>query len=252
MIKELQKLGLNFYESKALDKLIIEDLTAKELSKKADIPYGKTHSLLLGLKEKDLISSTQKRPQKYFVENVSLMINSLLSKKINEDQQIVDKLQKKATQIDVEKQKQTYFFEIGTDNEDNKELQMKVFNEAQKEVCQILNVIHKPHSNRAKKEMWENAIVDAVNKGVKFREIYPVDSELPLILKKLVEEKPEMFQIRRLDTSMARVDIVDNKIALVKVNYTDPLLFGGVFLIRNRKLANNLQNIFEDLWKKAE
>ena len=129
---------------------------------------------------------------------------------------------------------------------------MRCFNEAEEEVCQILNIYHKPKTNRKNKTLWENAIVDAVNRGVVFRAVYPKKTVLPEILEKLSTDNPDMFQVRRIDTDFIRCDIIDSKKVLIKIVWEDPILFGGVIFIENKELAENLKNIFEEIWERGE
>jgi hypothetical protein len=88
-----------------------------------------------------------------------------------------------------------------------------------------------------------------VKRGVVFRAIYPKAAILPDILKKLNKNKPDYFQVKRLDTDYVRCDIIDRKKVLLKLVQQDPLQFGGILFVENEKFAENLVNVFNALWE---
>lgn len=252
MFEELKSLGLDNYESKALNSLLKEQLNLKELSKKSEIPFGKVYSVVKSLKEKGFVKETNSRPKLIYVENASEVLAMLINEKQRKERLLIDNLRQKATEIDKQKGKHTPFFQIGTSVEDNKKIQLRTFVEAEKEVLQILNIHHKPKSNRESKTIWEKEINDAVNRGVIFKSLYPKKIILPKILMNLNKKYPNKFQVRRFDTDFTRCDIIDNKKVLIKLVQEDPMQFGGVLFIENEKLAENLKRIFYELWRQAE
>ncbi len=249
MLKEFQELGLSYYESKLLDAVLKEKLSVRELCKKARIPLGKVYSIIKSLREKDLIEETESRPKEIYVLSASVILNKLIKKKERKDESLLAELRYLASQVDSFKKQPSKFFEIGTNIEDNKRIQLRSFVEAEKEVCQILNTHHKPQSNRESKTIWEREIERAVMRGVIFRVIYPKSVVVPKILRKLPKEK---FKMKRLDTSFIRCDIIDKKRVLIKLVHEDAVAFGGIIFIENEKLAKNLQSIFEEFWEQAE
>ncbi len=252
MIEELKHLGLSNYESKAVFLLMKEKLNLRELSKKANIPFGKVYSVVKSLKEKGFILETNSRPKLVYVENASEIIGRLIKEKQEKDKAVLEKLREVSTIIDKERGKETKFFQIGTTVQENKEIQLRTFKEAENEVLQILNTHHKPQSNRESKTLWEKEIEKAVKKGILFKAIYPKNAILPLILQRLNKKHPNKFQIKKLDTDFIRCDIVDGKKVLLKLVQEDPLQFGGILFIENERLAENLTKIFNEMWEQAE
>jgi len=252
MIEELKKLGLSHYEGKIVEILIKEKTNLRELSKKAEVPFGKVYSIVKDLKEKGIVKESVSRPKLVYIDNVSEVISKLIAEKKNREQNIFERLREIATGIDNERGRETRFFEIGTTVEDNKRIQLRSFAEAEDEILMILNIYHKPKSNRRAKTIWEKAIVDAVRRGVVFKCIYPRETILPIILQKLNKQNPDKFQVKRFDTDFVRCDIVDGKKVLLKLVQTDPLQFGGILFIENEKLAENLTRIFYEFWEHAE
>jgi sugar-specific transcriptional regulator TrmB len=257
--------GFNYYEDKALEAVIRESLTVKELIKKTNIPPGKVYSVLKSLSKRGIISVSSSRPQKYYIEAPAKLLSSLIEQKQSLDEDIISKARLLASSIP--KNEKDYFIKIGTTREDNKEIQLKIFRDAKVEVLQILNSLHKPEMNRAQKEEWENAIKDAINRGVKFRALYHTSTKIPENILKLADNKRQSealsisdkseklagrFEIRRTTNDTYRIDIVDNKKVLLKIVYDDPLIFGGLIFVENEKLAKNLKLLFEDMWKKAK
>ncbi len=251
MLKELQEIGLSYYESKAVQLLLSSKFSMKELSKKAAIPYGKIFSICNSLQKRGIIQLSEERPKKAFIEQPSEIFSRLITEKQNKNEESLAKLRKMITEVEVSKTKHSNFFDIGTTAEDNQRIQLRTFQEANEEVCQILNVHHKPKMNRRSKTLWEKEIAKAVERGVAFRAIYPKNIILPNLLARLHKEQPRTFQVKRLDTDFPRCDIIDGKNILLKLVHEDPLHFGGVFFIEDEKLARNLQAIFEHFWEEA-
>lgn len=251
MEKEFKELGLNHYESKALTLLINKSLTLKKLSDGAEIPFGKVYSVVKNLKEKNLVKENNSRPKLVYVDDASEVVSKLINQKKEKENKLYGKTREFASKSDLSKNKKTRFFQIGTTVEENKEIQLRSFDEAKNEVLQILNIHHKPKSNRKSKTLWEKAISDAINRGVVFKAIYPKNLELPKNIQKLNKKYPEYFQIKRIDTDFTRCDIIDNDKVMIKLVQKDPLQFGGIFFIENEKLNKNLRNIFYELWNNA-
>ncbi|MEK6898156.1 MAG: helix-turn-helix domain-containing protein [Nanoarchaeota archaeon] len=169
MIEELKFLGLGYYESKALEILLKQKLSLKELSKKSGIPFGKVYSVVKEIKKKGFVKETDTRPKLIYVENASDVLSKLIDEKQNKENLLIENVRKIAVEIDREKGRETKFFQIGTTQEENKKIQLRSFNEAKKEVLQILNIYHKPDSNRENKTLWERAIINATERGVIFK-----------------------------------------------------------------------------------
>jgi sugar-specific transcriptional regulator TrmB len=233
MEKEIKELGLDNYESRAFAILLIERLNIRQISKKANIPFGKVYSVIKSLKKKNLVSETDSRPKLVYVDNPSEKIQGLLNRKNESDKILHEKIIQKIANLENKKDNQSSFFEIGTTNDKNRDLQLRTFNEAKDEILQIINVHHKPKSNREIKTEWEKSIVKATERGVVLKSIYPNDIELPAILNSLNKKHPEKFQIRRFNTDFTRCDIIDSNKVMIKLIHQDPLQFGGILFIEN-------------------
>jgi len=252
MIEELKDLGLTHYESKAFRILLKEKLNLSDLSKKSGVPFGKIYSVVKSLKEKGLVEETNSRPKLIYVENASDVISKLIKEKQNMQTAIIEKIKELATEIDKSKGKTTKFFQIGTTVQDNREIQLRSFIEAEKEVLQILNIHHKPKSNRESKTLWEKEIEKAVKRGVVFKAIYPKNVVLPKILQAVHKKNPDKFQIKKFDTNFTRCDVIDGKKVLIKLVHQDAIQYGGVLFIENERLAKNLIKIFNEMWSQAD
>lgn len=228
--------------------MLKERISLRELSKKSGIPFGKIYSVVKSLKEKGIADETNSRPKLVFVDNASEVIGRLIKGKQEKEANAVEKLKEIASQIDKGRGKNPKFFQIGTTVNENRDIQLRTFREAEKEVLQILNIHHKPQSNRESKTVWEKEIEKSVSRGVVFKAIYPKDTELPHLIEKLNRKNPDKFQIRRFDTDFIRCDIIDRKKVLIKLVHKDPLQFGGVLFIENERLAENLAKIFNEMW----
>jgi len=252
VITELQQLGLSYYEAKALVVLFSERFTLKELSKKAKIPYGKIYSVTKALAARGYLEQSATRPKLISARNASDIMMALIKQKQSSTETLFQQVREHATLLDKQEKRSTKFFEIGSTLEDNKRIQLRIFQESQKEILQILNNYHKPKSNRESKGVWEEAIVAAVHRGVRIKALYPVSTVLPTILEKLHQQHPDKFQVRRFDTFFSRCDIADGNKVLIKIVYDDPIHFGGVIYVEHEQLARNLTAIFHRFWKEAE
>jgi len=251
MIEEFKSLGFENYEAKALEVLLKGRLSVKELSKKTNIPFGKIYSIIKKLKERGFVSETNSRPKLVYVENASEIIDRLIKNKQEKDRQLNDRLREIANEVDKGHSKESKFFEVGITQEENKKIQLRSFSESKKEILQIINIHHKPKSNRKNKIMWEKEIEKAVLRGILFKSIYPRDAVLPPILEKLNKKHPEKFQVKRFDTDFIRCDIIDEEKILLKIVNEDFGRFGGILFFENEKFAKNLREIFNDIWEES-
>ena len=252
MEKELKAIGLGNYESKVLSLLFSKKLTAREISKEARVPFGKVYSVIKELKKTGAGKETNSRPKCFYVENPSEIISRLINERKEHEQLLMDCLRQKISLVDKAAGKQSHFFQIGTSIDDNKAIQLRTFKEAKNSVLQILNVYHKPRSNRESKDVWEKEIIRAIQRGVIFKAIYPRKTELPLMIRNLNKQQPQKFQIRRFDTDFVRCDVIDDNKVLIKLVHTDPLQFGGVLFIESEKLNEKIKKIFYQFWEQAK
>jgi sugar-specific transcriptional regulator TrmB len=248
-MKELESVGLSYYESRAVDALLKGGMTAKQLSRIAKIPAGKVYHVVKTLKQKGIIQETDSRPKNIFIPYPGKTIASLIEQKTRSDEDTYRRLRMHISEACSQKTASAPFFQLGTTLEDNTELQMRSFNEAKKEVCQILNIHHRPGSNRTSKSLWEKEIKAAVERGVVFRCIYPTDSALPDLLTSIPKNS---FLVRKLDTDFIRCDIIDRRKVLLKLVQSDPINFGGIIFLEDERFAKNLQKVFEQFWLEAK
>ncbi|MCX6750483.1 MAG: hypothetical protein NTZ83_03425, partial [Candidatus Pacearchaeota archaeon] len=171
MIEELTAVGLEYYEAKALTVLLKDKMSLNDISKKSGIPFGKVYSVIKKLKERGVVSETNSRPKLVYVENASEVIGKLIREKQEKEKELNEKLRNIATEFDNSKNKSTKFLNIGINQEENRQIQMRSFAEAKEEVLQIINIHHKPKSNRESKTIWEKEIERAVLRGVVFKSI---------------------------------------------------------------------------------
>lgn len=233
-LKYLQQLGLSYYESRALEILLKEKLTPKALCKKANIPPGKVYSIIHQLYEKGFVVETDSRPKELYVFDPEKVIAKLIDKRQRDDEALFSEIRSVAADIVASAKQPSHFFQLGITLEENREIQLRTFHEAKTEVCQILSVHHKPNTNRNSKTLWEEEIINAIQRGVIFRAIYSKKAILPSLLAKLPANK---FQVRRMDTDFVRCDIVDKKKVLLKLVHQDPIAFGGVIFLENERFA---------------
>lgn len=249
MIDELKNLGLDHYEAKALSHLFNSKLTLRELSDKAGIPFGKVYSVVKALRERGIVLENNSRPKLIYVDNVSEVVSRLIEEKQKKEEESFSKLREIAIKTDKLKKNRSKFLEIGIENEERKEIQLRIFREAEKEVLQIFNMHHNPGLNRKRKVLYEKEIEENIERGVNFRTIYPREADLPESLTKLNRKFPSKFRVKRFNTDFVRCDIVDETKVLIKLTQKDVLASGGVIFIEDERFAQNLKDIFDALWE---
>ena len=252
MIEQLKQLGLSHYESKVLEILLKEQLPIRELSKKSDVPFGKIYSIIKSLKQRNIVKETNSRPKLVYVENASEVISDLIKEKQEKEKLLLNNLRELTTEIDKERKRETRFFQIGITPEERREIQLRTWREAEEEVLQILNIHHNPKINRQGKRIYEKEIEKAIQRGIKFKYLFPENKELPKILKKLNKKYPEDFQVKKLNTDFPRCDIIDRRKVLIKLVHQDIANSGGSIFIEHEKLAENLVEIFSEFWEQAD
>jgi sugar-specific transcriptional regulator TrmB len=220
----------------------------KQLSRQAGIPFGKVYSVIAALRQKGLVAETPGRPKQVHVPDAQAVLARLIEQRQRQDDALYAELRALGSELATAQSRPSRFLQLGTTVAENRELQLRAFTEAEREVCQVLNVHHKPKSNRASKTPWEREIGNAIRRGVAFRAIYPCSVTLPPLLARLPEDR---FQVRRLDTGFTRCDIIDGRKVLLKLVHPDPLAFGGAVFIEDGKFARNLQGVFETFWEQA-
>jgi len=251
MIEELKSLGLGHYEAKALEILFKERVSLRELSKKSNIPFGKVYSVVKELKKIGIVLETNSRPKLVYVDDASDIISKLLKEKNEKEKALNDRLREIAMSIDKERNKPSKFFELGISGEERKKIQLRMFNEAEEEILQILNIHHNPSINRQSKNEYEKAHERSVKRGVKTMAIYPKEVILPRILEKLSKKYPDNFQVKRFNTDFPRCDIIDGKKVLIKLAHEDLASPGGTIFFENERFAQNLVKIFSQYWEEA-
>ncbi|MFH1915808.1 MAG: helix-turn-helix domain-containing protein [Nanoarchaeota archaeon] len=248
----LVRMGLEKYASRAISVLLKEELTLKALSRKAKIPYGKVYSIVKNLKMQGLVQETADRPKKVYISDSRESLQLLFDEKIAGEQLMREQLTRIVSEIEVSQNRIPGFFQIGTTNKENREIQLAAFRQARKEVLQIINIHHRPLSNRLAKTTWEEEILASIKRGVSYKAIYPVSCVLPKILVQVQQKYPKEFIVQRKNTNFMRCDIIDKDFVLLKLVHEDPLQFGGILLIRNEHLNENLRRVFQVLWAAVE
>jgi sugar-specific transcriptional regulator TrmB len=246
----LMSWGMERYESRAIIHLLKEELTLKELCKKADIPYGKVYSVVKKLKERGIVNESSSWPKKVFIADPSGTMRKIIDMKMEKEQADREKITRLVSEIEIARSMTPGLFQIGTTNEENEKIQLEAFRMARKEMLQIFNVHHRPKSNRRAKSLWEKEIVSLLKKGIMFKAIYPPGSSLPPILED-ARRTYSNFSVRYKHIDFVSCDIIDSHSVLLKLVNEDPILFGGVLLIRSERLNGNLRKVFESFWEGA-
>lgn len=244
----LRTCGLSYYESRAVAVLFEGPAELRALSRRADIPFGKIYSVVQALSRRGIIATTSSRPKTAFLDP-DRAVEAIIAAERERTEPAYAQLRSWAATAQRARAAQSSFFETGTSLEENRAIQLRSFREAEREVCQILNVHHKPHANRRSKRLWEEEIVRAIERGVRFRCIYPEDAALPSLLAGLPEDR---FMVRRRTLDFARCDVIDARKVMTKLTHHDLTAFGGIVFFEDERFAKRLHEVFEQFWSEAE
>lgn len=243
----LERTGLSRYQQRLFEELIKSpNRTAQRLASLAKVPIGRIYTELESLEKRNLIKSSSSRPKKYYIDSPRSKIIQLLEF----EKRKIETLEKDALDELGSTYKAAEVFHQGPEI---KQSQILSFRWAQEEVCQCLGIIHKPTENTDIRSIYEKEIVDAVNRGVKFRALYLKGQKPPRSLIELNKKFPDLFKIRFSELPIPRFDLVDNHQILFKIQ--DPMNTSttvGTIIINNLPLAKKLRSKFMNLWNESE
>ena len=248
IIPEFSRFNLSKREIEILSYLY-ESLSsdARQISKAISISEQKIYPYLKNLVERGFLTSESTYPAIYKIAHPNAFKTELDKAKLEIEQTkyFLRNLAERQTKL---YGRENPFFDIATKLNQNIKLQLNVFDMANTEFLQVLNIYHRHSENRKQKNLFEKGIIRMINRGVVYKTIYPLNKPIPELLKDYTKK----FEIKRLDTTFQRCDVIDKRFVLIKIlDEHDILNFIGSIFIDDENLAMNLRYTFFQLWNKA-
>lgn len=258
MEKVLAKLinsGLQEYESKAYYALAVNgNLTAKEISQKADIPLTKVYTTLSKLIGKGLCIKVpgHKKNYKALQPRVafSCFVNEIKDKQSSIEQMV---LELEGIYKSDNKTIDSYI-EVLTNNDQIHEKYISLESDAKTEMISFVKPPYAHEGNRSKIERQEDVEVQNLRDGIVSKTIYEIPgSENALMVYKHIEKSVAAGEeARMLESVPLKLHVFDKRYVFMALNNSDnssPEL--TMLAIEHPDLAAAHIILFENLWEKA-
>ncbi|MFX1295441.1 MAG: TrmB family transcriptional regulator [Promethearchaeota archaeon] len=275
----LKSAKLSNYEIKAYITLIFSNnLTAREISKKSNIPSGRIYDVLDQLREKEIIEVQKSRPKIFRALPPNQVLNNLISHLNSEKQREITYLfnQAKVLESKIEnsdllvKQNTKIFWSTALGTPAVIDLYIKKFKEVQKELLMTGFLNENTLKVLSYAKNFYNGIFNAINRGVQVKYLwsFEFDERSPsnedihrttILAKKLMKKFEKLFNTfprisafemkfihKRIPTYY---DIFDKKRVLIKLQ--NPLYPSQIFVgmnVLDPDLANELRKKFLAMW----
>ncbi len=264
----LKELGLSNYETEAYLKVVELGIAeASVICKETKIPFGRVYQELNSLAAKGLIEVQNTRPKKYRARKPRLAFKTLLQQK---KQQVETQLQKTieaALQVEeiISKKiptapKERTFWTTAVGVEEAVEMLRSNFEEADKEICIILQRAYPDEECNYKdsEATVPNEAIKATERGVKIKALLNEEFIIPKMeymkergIKEKIMDKVEIRVMKR--TVSSYFEVIDGEKVVLKVNNPkNPGQILAMVKIWDVKLAKEIREKFEEMWSEAK
>ncbi|MBY9016918.1 MAG: TrmB family transcriptional regulator [Candidatus Lokiarchaeota archaeon] len=257
----------------------INNPTAKEISRKSEVPSGRIYEVLEDLKNKGMVEIIESRPKKVRAIAINKALDNLLTYQANKNKRTMDYLYDKAKLFE----SKLYNSEVSINKDPTRLFWATIFD------TQSILSIYEKFINNAKKELLLNEFINrstlkilrygsavyepirnAVKRGVKVKSLWSFQyNDQPLLddneaeifkefkkILKLLEElyglstELDGFDIKYVHKRIPTLyDIIDNKRVMFKLlNPVKPTQVFTCINVQDPKLAEELRNKFLDIW----
>ncbi|MHA1377420.1 MAG: TrmB family transcriptional regulator [Candidatus Helarchaeota archaeon] len=277
--KFLKSTKLSNYEIKAyLTLLKNNDLTAREISRKADIPTGRIYDVLGDLKEKEMIEIQNSRPKIYRLTQPNRAFNYLISQIAEENKRRINKLSNQAKYLEsklhkseliVKEDTSKIFWSTAFGWRSVFDLYIKKFTEVQEELLMTgfidNNTIRILHLAKP----FFLGIKTVIKRGIPIKYLWSFDFDTrPLsdnfkrknetLYNKLIKKVKKMYDFTPTSNIQMKFihnripnyfDVFDKKRVLIKLqDPLNPSRFYAAINVLDPNLATELRNKFYELW----
>jgi len=264
----LKELGLSNYETEAYLKVVeLGVAEAGEICKKTKIPFGRVYQELNSLASKGLIEVQNTRPKRYTARKPRLAFKTLLQQKRANMETQLQKTIEAASQIEenISKEiptapKERTFWTTAVGIEDAIEMLRSNFEEAEKEICIILQHAY-PQEECDFKDSEDTVAKEAIKaaeRGVKIKALLNEEfiiTEMEYLKELGGKEKiMDTVEIRAMKNAIpSYFEVIDAEKVVLKVgNPKNPGQILAMTKIWDVKLAKEIREKFEEMWKEAK
>ncbi|MCK4476234.1 MAG: TrmB family transcriptional regulator [Methanophagales archaeon] len=264
----LKELGLSNYETEAYLKVIELGIAeAGTICKETKVPFGRVYQELNSLAAKGLIEVQNIRPKRYTARKPRMAFKTLLQQKRENMETQLQKTIETASQIEeiISKKiptapKERTFWTTAVGVEEAVEMLRSNFEEAEKEICIILQHTYpNEECNFKDSELTVlNGAIKATERGVKIKALLNEEFIIPKMeymkergIKEKIMEKVEIRVMKRANPSY--FEVIDREKVVLKVNNPkNPAQILAMTKILDVKLAKEIREKFEEMWSEAK
>ena len=260
----LRDLGLSEYEARAYRALLRSGpTTAKELSRKSEVPMGRIYDVLNGLEHHRLVrSQTASRPKKYVAVEPDVGLDRLLEAKQRElDEQADQYAETVATlmdDLDAAAPVNGQFWTAAVGSEDTLELLVERLNAADNELIMVAGSPAAGLDLQSASSRVVDALETALQRGFDvYLLITPtVVAELPAAVIEAYDDRLteyDNYAVRTRDTVEGTFNLIDNtEVCLEVPNPLDPAEMFAMIDLKDQAFATDVRGVFEPRWENAE
>ncbi|MCD6265041.1 MAG: TrmB family transcriptional regulator [Deltaproteobacteria bacterium] len=268
MKRLLKELGLSNYEAEAYLKVVeVGVAEAGEICKKTKIPFGRVYQVLNSLAAKGLIEVQNTRPKRYTARKTRLAFKTLLQQKRENMEKQLQKTIEAASQIEeiISKKiptapKERTFWTTAVGVEEAIEMLRSNFEEAEKEICIILQHAYPDEECNYKdsEATIPKEAIKAAERGVKIKVLLNEELIIPKIeyMKEcgMKEKIMDKVEIRAMKNAIPTYfEVIDGEKVVLKVNNPkNPAQILAMTKIWDVKLAKEIREKFEEMWSEAK
>ena len=264
----LKELGLSNYETEAYLKIVELGIAeASVICKETKIPFGRVYQELNSLANKGLIEVQNTRPKRYTAKKPRLAFKTLVLQKRENMEEQLQKTIETASQIEeiISKKiptapKERTFWTTAVGVEEAVEMLRSNFEEAEKEICIILQHAYPNEECNYKdsEAAVPNEVIKAAERGVKIKALLNEEFIIPKMeymkergIKEKIMEKVEIRVMKRANPSY--FEVIDGEKVVLKVNNPkNPAQILAMTKIWDVKLAKEIREKFEEMWSEAK
>lgn len=272
VIDKLKSLDLSTYEALSYYTLLkLDTADVNKILYATHIPTGRIYDVLNSLVNKGLSIVQETRPKKYSAVDPSVALKKLLEiKRVNFEsefskiEEIAAALEEKLNRIKRIEQRDNTFWSLILHNEDSHALICDRINSAKKEALVFLDSIHSKelctHDNRTNDDsqfLCVEDFKDAKDRGVDVKMLIDTKSICYEHINKHPDRieaiKREKYNVRFASLDVAHFDVIDGESVLQHIVHpANKKKTIGTIIIKDKNLANALQNEFLKIWTAAK
>ena len=257
---DLEVFGLSSYEAKVyVTMLPLGQTTAKDISNKSNIPFGRIYDVMSSLEIKGLIEKQDSRPKRYIAKAPKTAMGNLLNYK---DQELL--IIKESAPIVQEKLAKLYspkdespFWSVALEEETIERHNNKIL-ETQEELLIYLNPINLESHNKGEVQSFLDSLKDILERSASIKLLFGGITKEAFIRKFsiLTSENNQLLklvEVRLTNTITNTFDVIDKEKVVFKINNpVDEEKYLALIYLHQKPFATKMRQKFLELWNQSE